>query len=189
MEALGTVYLTYRDIAVEGKSKDEFQVRKNAIVGVDFRPTAGTDPKKVTAVVKELATLPDLETVLLLGKDVTDDAVNAIPATAQLTSIQFFNTAISDLGIAKLTRFKYLRVFKYTGMILTDEGMKSLGKIRTLHTVMITDAPITDVGVLALQDLTSLRTLSIENSNATERSIQRLRLLLGQSFDVERIFG
>ena len=34
----------------------------------------GSDPQKVAAAVKDLATLPDLESVLLLGRDVTDAA-------------------------------------------------------------------------------------------------------------------
>src|SRR5437879_4439166 len=63
MEELGTVYLTRRDLPGKGKAKDQPTVRKNVITGVDFRPMAGSDKKKVAAVVKELATLPDLDTV------------------------------------------------------------------------------------------------------------------------------
>src|SRR5437879_11882967 len=72
MEEMGTVYLTrfqprpkvkksrrvFDDIYVNANVND--YVQKNAIIGVDFRPTAGSDPMKVAALVKELATLPYL---------------------------------------------------------------------------------------------------------------------------------
>src|SRR2546427_231589 len=73
MEELGTVYLTRYD----PKGKPPSSLKKGSIIGVDFRPTAGTDPKKIAAVVKEFSTLPDLQTVLLLGQDVTDEAADA----------------------------------------------------------------------------------------------------------------
>src|SRR5438128_1550198 len=118
MEELGTVYLT-RFVSKEAKAK----IKNGAIIGVDFRPTAGSDSKKIAAVVKELSTLPDLESVLLLGRDVTDDAADALPTNAKLVSVQFFRTQISDKGIAKLSRLSNLQTFKYTGMSISDEGM------------------------------------------------------------------
>src|SRR6516162_917611 len=172
MEELGTVYVTRAD--PRAKTSVTGEAKKNAIIGIDFRPTAGSDPKKVAAAVKELATLPDLETVLLLGQDVTDAAADALPTSAKLVSIQFFNTSITDQGFAKLTRFKNLQQFKFTGMGLTDEGMKTLAKIKTLQTIVITDAKVTDEGVLALASLRNLRRLTIENTLATEQSIERL---------------
>jgi hypothetical protein len=184
MEDLGTVYVTRAD--PRAKKSVTSEAKKNAIIGIDFRPTAGSDPKKVAAVVKELATLPDLETVLLLGQDVTDAAADALPTSARLVSIQFFNTSITDQGIAKLTRFKNLQQFKFTGMGLTDDGMKTLAKIKTLQTIVITDAKVTDEGVLALRSLRNLRRLTIENTLATEQSIERLREQLPRLSNGER---
>jgi hypothetical protein len=184
MEDLGTVYVRRADPRAKKSARSE--AKKNAIIGIDFRPTAGSDPKKVAAVVKELATLPDLETVLLLGQDVTDDAAEALPTSAKLASIQFFNTSITDKGIAKLARFNNLHQFKFTGMGLTDEGMKALAKMKTLQTIAITDAKVTDKGVLALASLRNLRRLTIENTLATEQSIETLREQLPRLSDGER---
>jgi len=170
MEELGTVYITY----AAPKAGTKADSKKGAIVGIDFRPMAGSDPKKVAEAVKGLSALPDVETVLLLGPDVTDAAVEAIPATTKLMSIQFFNTKVSDAGIAKLTRFKSLHTFKYTGMNLSDQGMRELAKIKTLHTIEITDAKVTDEGVMALQALPNLLRLTIENTAATQQSIDQL---------------
>jgi hypothetical protein len=184
MEDLGTVYVTRAD--PRAKKSAPADAKKNAIIGVDFRPTAGSDPKKVAAAVKELAMLPDLQTVLLLGQDVTDEAANAVPASAKLMSIQFFNTSITDKGIAGLARLKNLQTFKFTGMGLADEGMKTLAKIKTLQTIVITDAKVTDEGVLALRTLANLRRLTIENTAATEQSIQSLRQQLPRLSNGER---
>src|SRR5262245_45713215 len=96
MEELGTVYLTRSTLTAEEKK----QGKESVIIGVDFRPTAGTDPKKIAAAVKELKDLPDLETVLLLGMDVNDEATEALPGNGKLKSIQFFNTNVTDKGIA-----------------------------------------------------------------------------------------
>jgi hypothetical protein len=177
MEAVGTVYWTRRDLPAPKPAK-KGEIRKNVIVGVDFRPNAMTDPKQVADIVRELATLPDLDTVLFLGQPFTDEAADAIPKTLKLVSIRFFNTRITDKGIAKLSRFDKLQVFAYTGSELTDEGMKSIGKMKTLNTVLITDAKITDTGVLALRELFALRRLQIENSAASEKSVEMLRSLL-----------
>ena len=184
MEELGTVYVTRADPRAKKSAPSE--AKKNAIISIDFRPTAGSDPKKVAAVVKELATLPDLETVLLLGQDVTDAAADALPTSAKLARIQFFNTSITDQGIAKLTRFKNLQQFKFTGMGLTDEGMKALAKVKSLRTIAITDAKVTDKGVLALSSLRNLRWLTIENTQATEQSIESLREQLPRLSNSER---
>jgi hypothetical protein len=173
MEELGSVYVTRA--APKDKTAPKTKAKENAIIGIDFRPMAGTDSKKIAELVKELATLPDLETLLLLGMDVTDAAADAIPASAKVTKIQFFNTTISDKGIAKLTRFTNLESFKFTGGGLTDEGMKTLGTMKTLHTIEITDAKITDAGVLALSSLPNLRVMTIETSAATQQSVDQLQ--------------
>jgi hypothetical protein len=184
MEELGTVFVTRANPKVKTSARS--QAKNKVIVGIDFRPTAGSDPKKVAAAVKELATLPDLKTVLLLGQDVTDEAAGALPASVKLVSIQFFNTSITDKGIAGLARLKSLQTFKFTGMGLTDEGMKSLAKIKTLQVIVITDAKVTDDGVLALRTLRNLRQLTIENTEATEQSIERLRESLPRLASGER---
>lgn len=171
MEELGTVYLTRSNPKTDAKNEPA----KGTIIGVDFRPAAGTDPMKIVAIVKEFSTLPELRTILLLGMDVNDEVADAIPTSAKLQSIQFFNTQVSDKGIAKLTRFSNLQTFKYTGMNISDEGMKSLGKMKTLQSIEITDSKITDAGVLALQQLPNLLNLRIENTAATQRSIDQLQ--------------
>jgi hypothetical protein len=168
MEELGAVYLTR--LVPQGQPRGV----KGPIVGVDFRPMAGTDPKKIVEVVKEFSSLPELQTILLLGQDVTDEAADAIPASAKLTSIQFFNTKVTDNGMIKLNRFTSLNTFKYTGMGLSDVGMKDLAKIKTLQTIEITDSKITDEGVLALRTLPNLTRLTIENTAATQQAIDQL---------------
>jgi hypothetical protein len=173
MEEIGTVYLTWREPGAKKKSAS--RVAKNAIIGIDFRPMAGSDPKKIAALIREWKTLPDLETVLLLGQDVTDEVLDAIPSSAKITSIRVYNSKVTDKGVANLTRFQSLRDFNYTGAHLTDEGMKALNTIRTLNSITITDAPVTDVGVMALRNLRFLQRLTIENSNATEKAVQQLR--------------
>src|SRR5262245_9936957 len=147
MEEVGTVYLTWREPVA--KKKSSAKSAKNAIIGIDFRPTAGSDPKEIAALVRDWKTLPELQTVLLLGRDVTDEVIDAIPPSENITSIRLYNSTVTDKGVARLTRFKNLRDFNYTGAHLSDEGMKELGKIRTLTSLTITDAPITDAGVLA----------------------------------------
>jgi hypothetical protein len=173
MEELGTVYVTRA--APKDKTAPKTNAKENAIIGIDFRPMAGSDSKKIAELVKELATLPDLESVLLLGKDVTDAAADAIPTSSKLMSVQFFNTAVTDKGVVKLSRLSNLQVFKFTGAGLSDEGMKAIGKMKTLHTIEITDAKITDAGVLALSSLPNLRLLTISNAAASQRSVDQLQ--------------
>jgi Leucine Rich repeat len=173
MAEIGTVYVTRA--APKDKTQPKTSAKANAVIGVDFRPMADADPKKIAALVKELSTIPDLESILLLGMNVTDEVADAIPTTPKLKSIQFFNTAITDKGIAKLSRLPNLEVFNFTGMGLTDEGMKALGKMKTLHTIEIVDAKITDAGVLALSGLPNLRMLTIQNAAASQRSVDQLQ--------------
>jgi hypothetical protein len=179
MAAIGTCYVTRA--APKDKTAPKTTAKANAIIGVDFRPNADADPKKVAALVKELSTIPDLESVLLLGMTVTDEAADAIPTTPKVRSIQFFNTAVTDKGIAKLARLSNLEVFNFTGMGLTDEGMKAIGKMKTLHTIEIVDAKITDAGVLELSGLPNLRTLTIQNSAASQSSVDQLQQRLPQT--------
>lgn len=190
METLGTLYVTRQEPVRPGqKSPPGTVLKKNAILGIDFRPTAGTDPKKVAEVVRELSTLPDLQFVLFVGQPITDEVVAAIPATQKMISIRLFNTKVGDKGVASLTRFTRLQVFGYTGTELTDAGMYSLAKITSLNTITITDAKITDKGVLALHPLVNLRRFNIENSAASEQAVQSLQLSLPRLNNFLRDFG
>jgi hypothetical protein len=189
MEQMGTLYVTRQEPVRPNQKTPPQSVKKNAILGIDFRPTAGTDPKKVAEVVRELSTLPDLQFVLFVGQPITDEVVAALPATPKLINVRFFNSKVTDKGVASLTRFTRLQVFGYTGTELTDEGMKSLAKIRSLSTIMITDAKITDKGVLALRPLVNLRRFTIENSAASEQAVQTLQESLPRLNNSIRDFG
>ena len=178
MRELGTVYLTWQRPAKKKGGDPKAEVKPNPIIGIDFRPMAGTDSKKIAAAVKELATLPELQSLLLLGVDVNDSVLDAVPTSAKLGTLQLFNTKISDKGIANLKRFSGLRIFNYTGNALSDEGMKSLGKIRSLTSISVVDAKITDVGVLALHTIPNLVSLNVENTQATAKGLAQLREML-----------
>ena len=178
MEKLGTVYLTRFD----GKRRPSRfgppgpmalpNTPKTAIIGVDFRPMAGTDPKEIVAVLKELKTLKYLQTTLVLGISFTDEAVNALPDTLQ--GVHFFNTKITDKGIAKLSRFKHLVGFRYTGNDMTDAGLRDVAKIRSLQSLHITDAKVSDKGIAGLEVLVNLRELTIQNSAASKSALDAL---------------
>src|SRR5262245_31218322 len=73
MEELGTGYLTLKSPKGKKKDAEKKESKPDVIIGVDFRPMAGSDPKEIAALVKELATLPDLQSILLLGRDVNDE--------------------------------------------------------------------------------------------------------------------
>ena len=47
----GQIYVTRRE-PVRPNQKAPPSFKKNAIIGIDFRPTAGTEPKKVAEVVR-----------------------------------------------------------------------------------------------------------------------------------------
>jgi hypothetical protein len=178
MQKLGTVYVTRFDGRRPGI---RFRppgpgvlagTPKNAIIGVDFRPMAGIDPKAVIGVLEELNTVKYLITVLVLGTSVTDEAVEALPDTLQ--GVHFFNTKITDKGIAKLSRFKHLVGFRYTGNELSDVGLKDIAKIRSLQSLHITDAKVTDKGIAVLEVLVNLRELTIQNSAASQTALNAL---------------
>jgi hypothetical protein len=190
MEQMGTLYVTRQEpVRPNQKLPPGSVLKKNAILGIDFRPTAGTDPKKVAEVVRELSTLPDLQFVLLVGQPINDEVVASLPATPKLINVRFFNTKVTDQGVANLTRFTRLQVFGYTGTELTDNGLVSLARIRSLNTITITDAKISDKGVLSLHTLVNLRRFTIENSAATEQAVQTLRESLPRLNNPIRDFG
>ena len=187
MRELGTVYLTWQKPVKKKQTDPTKNPIPNAIIGVDFRPMAGTSTKKIAAVVKELATLSELQSLLLLGMDVDDAVLANVPTTAKLAQLQLFNTNVTDKGIANLDRFAKLNTFSFTGQGLTDEGMKSLGKVKSLVSISIVDAKVTDVGVLALQKLPNLVSLNVENTQASARSIERLQEVLPKLKDGFRV--
>ncbi len=179
MREMGSVYLTWQRVPKTTpptqKPVPTGETAPNVIVGVDFRPMAGTDSKKIAAVVQELKALPDLQSLLLLGMDVNDSALDAIPTSAKLVRIQLFRTKVTDKGVASLQRLTRLSTFSYTGNELTDEGMKSLAKMTTLTSISVVDAKITDAGILALHKLPGLVSFVAENTQVTERGMDLLR--------------
>src|SRR5262245_24478344 len=81
LKRLGEVHPTYGG---EGKDK--------TLTGVDFRITGDRPVADVIAAVRELAKLPTLESVLLLGPAFTADAVKELEGS-KIKRLTLFNTS------------------------------------------------------------------------------------------------
>ncbi|MFO0966315.1 MAG: hypothetical protein U0793_12130 [Gemmataceae bacterium] len=163
LKKLGEVHLTY-----QGEGKDK------AITGVDFRITGERKAEDVIAAVRDIAKLPKLDTVLLLGPAFKADAVKELVG-AKLVNLTLFNTGAGDAAFEHLPKIKTLRILAVTGSGLTDKGLKEITKVRTLQSLVIEDARITDAGIMGLTALRYLQRLILTNTDVTPDALANLR--------------
>jgi hypothetical protein len=148
--------------------------QQKQLIRLELRITGDKDAKEVVAALKEVARLPHLETLMLMGPAFTDEAVRELARSRSLRDVQLNRTQVTDAGIASLAAINELRRLVFWGSGLTDKGLKDVARLKNLKYLEITDAPITREGLKELYALTGLRRLTIVNSKATARELRLL---------------
>lgn len=120
--------------------------------------------------------LPDLRTINLTGRDVSDECIPYITKMDQLTSISISDTAITADGVAQLAEMKNLVQINLMQQPLTGAGMKPLAKLKKLRTISLRGCPI-DGDFSFLHDLEDLYMVSLSELQLGEHEVVELNRL------------
>jgi hypothetical protein len=163
---LGEMELTFAD----GK--------QTVIASVDFRIMGDKPAAEVRAALAEIAALPDVRTIMLVGLAFTDEAVAELGKCKKLTTLNLYGTKATDKAFVDLSKVSTLNRLSFTGAGLSDKAMKEIAKLPELVFLEVTDAPITDNGLMDLRRAMNLRRLLLTNTRTTDRGVANLQALI-----------
>lgn len=121
-----------------------------------------------------VATLPDLERLVLRESPLTDEGFRRLADCRQLRDLNIPGAACSAEGVRSLTGLATLRALRLGGDGLVGhevcEAIASIGSLRSLHLI---DVPIGDRGLDVLGTLPDLRNLYLDGAGVSDGAWRR----------------
>ncbi len=130
------------------------------------------------AVLEQLATLPNLVGLNLLGTRVTEHGLSRLDQLRGLRNIEL-PTHAGDEALRSLSRAGRVRgIFAPRNTRITDEGLHALRSLR-LEILHLPRSAIGDAGLEALRDQGALQLLNLEGTRVSDRGLDALGSLAG----------
>ncbi|MGB7344462.1 MAG: protein kinase [Pirellulaceae bacterium] len=127
---------------------------------------------------KELCQIDSLETLTLLGCDVSGNDLQCLSRMRKLTDLTIAECAVSDESLAFLGEIESLKLLDLAGTDVTDDGLKSLGKLKQLESLDLSRTLVTGSGLKHLApQLTTLLLESCDIGDETVPQLQRMTAL------------
>ncbi len=148
-----------------------------------------------------------LKNINLSNTALKDKALEAFPTDSQIQQLRVTDTAITDVGVAHVSRFPWLHTLDLGLTDVTDDGTRFLAdshhlRVLDLSSTNVTDTTlvwlsdtsiqqlklggtkVTDAGMPAVADLESLSSLDLAGTVITERGLR----FLSEATSLERLF-
>jgi len=162
------------------------------LVHVELRETSITG-----AGLEALAKLDDLQTLVLLDRDIGSEGFNALANNESLRELQLSGPVsnpkltgigaltalqvlrlrlpdIDDRSTEALSKLTGLRVLDLSNTKVSDEGLANLGKLTELRDLRLGRTRITKHGLAHLAKLTHLETLHLDHTDAVDEGVAAL---------------
>ena len=111
---------------------------------------------------------------LLHGRDAGDAVMDHIAALPWLEVLDLRDTAVTSLGITKLSGFDRLWSLNLNGTWINDVAVQTIGRLRALEELSLVDTAITDACVENLLALEKLTVLNLEGTKLSHGAIRKL---------------
>ncbi len=140
-----------------------------------------------------LKDLPQLESLLLYGQEITDQAAVNIAGAKNVRTLDLRDTAITDEGLrhlAGLTKVEILFLFPVStdvkdGQIvrsteprISNAGLQYIGQMTNLRGLMLSSARVTAHGLKHLAGLKHLETLDVSCTDVSDEGLENLKGLV-----------
>lgn len=125
--------------------------------------------------VAHLSGLRNLETLLLIGSEVTDRGVAHLAQLTKLEKLDLGRCEISDAGLTHLAGLHELRVLELIEDNITDAGIASLTRLTRLERLGLCGTRISDASVPRLMAFKELKVLDLRGTRLTPQAIARLK--------------
>jgi Leucine-rich repeat (LRR) protein len=175
------VALRAKDSAAKLKMTDEERaVAGLAADGAEIHRGGDGDVYSVTLTTRRqfrwLKHLPMPRSLQFMGKGITDDCINQIPASDRLTSLSFIDTALTDDGLARLHRLTGLQRLHFSTGDFSGAGVRHLRNTSTLKQITVS-SPVSHDVLQALTELRQVESMSFYQLEPDERAITLLSQL------------
>ena len=124
-----------------------------------------------------LQSLPELDTLVLSGTNVTDSHLRHIVDLPNLRDLRLCRTQVSDSGVGLLRKTQRLTRLSLSGTAITDDGLKHLKSLRRLRELDLSNTGVTDLGMQYVSCALELQVLNLSGTNITDSGVAQLRRL------------
>jgi len=125
---------------------------------------------------KSLATLKNLKKLVLIStKTVTDKGMKSLAGLKKLEVLDLTSTKVTDAGVESIKGLTNLRDVDFDFTKVTDRSLELLGGNKGLEKLWLTSTPISDEGMKSLAKFRHLRHVDLQNTNVSDGGLQRLR--------------
>jgi hypothetical protein len=135
-------------------------------------------------VLAEIASLPDLEILLLGGSDVDDSGVALVTGLPRLTHLGLRRTLITDEALSHVAKLTTLEKLYLSETPVSDAGIDHLRALRGLRQLALSKTRVSAVGVAGLSSLPMLERLWLDGTPTGDdelaelaRGLKRLEVL------------
>lgn len=113
-------------------------------------------------------TLPNLRTLKLANRTLTDEHLELLPDWPALERIEVQTSKITDRGVKRLAQFSSLKEVSLTESKVTDDGVKHLVALKNLELLNLRDcAGVTNQSLKTIAKMPALRWVSVESTSIT----------------------
>jgi hypothetical protein len=136
--------------------------RSRTVQGLNLHTVKNTDEG-----LKLVAGIPQLETIVVGGDDVTDAGVKELARCRSLDCVELSTKKVTDAGIKELAALPKLQALSLRHMTLTASAFKAFAGSRTLRWVSLEYVNAADAAVKELAALPNLQKLSLTGMTLT----------------------
>lgn len=119
-----------------------------------------------------LRTLSSLRQLNVSDTNITDAAISSFPV--EITNLNLEGTAITDQGLASLSRLQELTNLNLDSTKITGQGLRSLTSLPQLSTLSMRGVALVDAHASTFSQLPSLQTLFLNHTMITDVGLTRL---------------
>ncbi|MEX0978005.1 MAG: leucine-rich repeat domain-containing protein [Pirellulales bacterium] len=144
------------------------------VVSVDLSDTAATDEELAA-----IGVLPSVRTINCTNaRQIKGATLRQLGGLKNLETLYLVGTDVTDASLAGLEGLTSLKTLHLGRTRITDAGMPVLDHLTNLQTLSLGNTEVTDMGLVQLRDLRHLSTLILRKTKVTSRGVQELQRML-----------
>lgn len=131
-----------------------------------------TDQALPPELLAEIGSLRGLESLWLLGSQITDDDLEKLKPMTHLTGLYIGYCPVTDKGVEHLNGLTNLKWLFLSKTQVGDEGLKTVSRLTKLKSVSLMDTDFSDAGMENLKGLAGLEILNVEGTDVSDDGLK-----------------
>jgi hypothetical protein len=145
------------------------------ITAVRLTGPSSADKAKIAAeTLKEIASIPTLESLYLDFTDVSDEALKPVKQLKSLKVLDLSYTNVTGNSIRELASFRSLLSLRLEGCEVNDEHLEALSEMPQLANLYLGRTQVADKGLRHIAKLSELVLLDLSDTSITDDGLQSL---------------